>query len=967
MSTEEVPFATATMQLRSQTHRRMARLFFGVAAGLASLGALGFLIGLLGTAPGARFGAVLACSLLATSALWAARRRDVASPVSLMPVVWAAVVMLGLLAVATGHGLRTVSLGFMALLACLSLVLGGPRAGLRLAAFEAAVLAMLAVHHARGGFPVPPGAQATWVDALIGHTLLLAGGIGAGWILRRLSEQAFRTADEREQRFRHLLNIAADHYFELDSQLRFSLIESTDQAGLAPQGQRRTEAMIGKPPWELADLRTTPERMRQHRADLEAHRPFNDFVFEGPVRDDHIASLSVTGRPRFDRHGQFVGYWGVTRDVTDQVAQEREVQRSRAMLEQLVSTGPDAITLTELATGRYVMVNRAFTQFTGYRSDEVIGRTSHELGIWTNDADREHVVSTVQRDGRIESVPITFQGKYGQLLLVTISAARFELDGLHYLVINARDVSRTERVRLEYEAILENATIGIAYTRDHHIVHGNRRCEEMFGYASGALVGKPSRVFWKSEIEYHEVQQVFGPQLAEGRPVESERWLTRADGSQFLCRVQAQAIDPTHPVRGGTIWLFEDVTERRRVEQALAQARDAAEAASRAKSAFLANMNHEIRTPLNGILGFTQLALRPDVDAERLRDYLRQIQQSAQGLAAIISDVLDLAKIEAGKLQVEQLPFSLNESLRMLRDTYAPLAEAHGLAFELGVEPEVPDGVVGDALRLRQVVGNYLSNALKFTESGRVRVHVHRRPDGRVQFDVEDTGPGIAPDVRERLFVPFSQADTSTTRRFGGTGLGLSICRELATLMRGEVGVASQPGVGSRFWLAVPLPQAALSVAEAPPAIDDASALVGMRVLVAEDNPVNMMITVAMLEHWGVQATQVGDGEQAVRAARSAADQGRAFDAVLMDLQMPRMDGFAATVALRRHFDAAALPIIALTAAAMVSEREQGSAVGMTDFVTKPIDANRLREALLRCWPRVARLGGDGPVGAPPP
>jgi len=445
------------------------------------------------------------------------------------------------------------------------------------------------------------------------------------------------------------------------------------------------------------------------------------------------------------------------------------------------------------------------------------------------------------------------------------------------------------------------------------------------------------------------VRQLVGPALGRGEAVELERRGRRKDGSTFLARVRGRAIDPDRPAEGGTVWIVEDVTERRQFELALARARDDAEAASRAKSAFLANTSHELRTPLNGMIGLTHLARSPDTPEPQRLQYLDQIAESAQSLAGIISDILDLSKIEAGKLQIEATVFDLGDLLRALQRSYATLAAACGLELQFELSDGVEDAVHGDAMRVRQVVSNFLSNAIKFTGRGHVRLAVSR-PGGpetaRVRFEVADTGPGIEETTRQRLFMPFTQADQSTTRRYGGTGLGLSICRELATLMGGEVGVESLPGHGSTFWAELPLPRAA---ALPPPALPaNARALEGARVLMVEDNPVNMMIAVAMLERWGVDVAQAHDGHEAVTEVHVAAAAGHPFDAVLMDVQMPVMSGHEATRVLRASVAGRQLPIIALTAAALVTERDEALAAGMNDFLTKPIDAEKLLATLVR-------------------
>jgi len=457
-------------------------------------------------------------------------------------------------------------------------------------------------------------------------------------------------------------------------------------------------------------------------------------------------------------------------------------------------------------------------------------------------------------------------------------------------------------------------------------------------------------VVWASEADYAEVGRLIGPALARGETVEIEREVCRRDGSRFLARLRAGVVDARRPTEGGTVWIVEDVTERRQFEEALARARDDAEAANRAKSAFLANTSHELRTPLNGLLGMARLARDPGLAEPLRQQYLAQIEDSAQSLAAIITDILDLSKIEAGRLPIEAAPFDLAGLLHSLARTYRTLADARGLQLLLDVDPALGPWVSGDALRVRQILTNYVANAIKFTERGFVRVSARRvgGPAGPVRLECEDTGPGIASDVQIELFRPFTQADQSTTRRFGGTGLGLSICRELAALMGGQVGVASEPGQGSRFWAELPLAPASAPAAAVAPAPADTAALAGLRVLMVEDNAVNMLIAVATLERWGVLVTQALDGAEAVRAVAAAP---QPFDLVLMDVQMPGMSGHEATRELRRLPAGRAVPIVALTAAALVSEREQALASGMDDFLTKPIDADRLQAALLR-WRR---------------
>lgn len=732
-------------------------------------------------------------------------------------------------------------------------------------------------------------------------------------------------------------------------------------AALAMFGYRDAAAMGGSDLLALYEPGDSRERAAERMALLQtmpAGESLDVTEFQLVLRSGRRLSVRGTGVAVATERGQAV--LSIYVDDTERQAAEDAVRRSEALLSHLVASSPDVITLTDFQTGRYAMVNRSFEQLTGWTADEVVGRTSMEIGIWADLADRERLVAAVRAQGRFQDLPVAFRRRDDSTAPMLVSGARFAMGGREYLVLNARDVTEIERSRLEREAILDNASLGIALTRDQKFQMVNPAFEAMLGWPDGSIIGQPGCVVWPSEAEYVAVGQRISPALLRGEQVEIECTVRRRDGSSFLCRMLARAVDPSHPSRGGTIWVVEDITERRRLDEALARARDAAEAASRAKSAFLANTSHELRTPLNGLLGLAQLARAPGVDDARRGQYLDQIVDSAQALAMVVSDILDLSKIEAGRLTVESQPFDLGALLQSLRQGYAPLAAARGLSLALDAAPTI--GLVqGDALRVRQILTNFLGNAIKFTSSGGVRLVVHPpRSDGTqaiVRFEVHDTGPGIDEATLPRLFQPFTQADESTTRRFGGTGLGLSICRELAALMGGQVGVRSVHGQGSCFWAELPLPSTQPAQvpggdqAVAQAAIDQAAMnarTVGAHVLMVDDNEINMMVAVAQLQQFGVRVGQAADGRQALDAVAAADAAGDPFDLVMMDLQMPVLSGYEVTRELRRQHPPEALPIVAYTAAALVTERQAALAAGMNDFLPKPCHADQLRAMVAR-------------------
>ena len=434
----------------------------------------------------------------------------------------------------------------------------------------------------------------------------------------------------------------------------------------------------------------------------------------------------------------------IYQDETELLQAEVSRARSEALMTHLVATSPDLITLTDLATGRYVMVNDAFVRVSGWRRDEAVGKTALELGVWPDAEASERFVREVGEQGEVRDRAVEFTDRQGRGFSLLVSAACFTLEGRDYLVLNGRDVTVIERERLEREAILQNASIGIAMTRDRVFQLANPKFAQMFGWDGHSLVGQPGAVVWPSDEAYAALSSEVGAALARGDPIDVERVMARRDGSTFVCRLLARAVDPTHPSKGATIWIADDVTERRAVEQALAQARDDAEAANRAKSAFLANTSHEIRTPLNGLVGLARLARQPGLDEARRERYLQQIDDSAQALSGVISDILDLSKIEAGKLRLEATDFDLHALLESIEHGYAALAEARALVLSMSVDAAVPRRVRGDPVRVRQVLSNYLSNALKFTEHGGVRIEVRRARRDAVAL----RGPGQRPGHR---------------------------------------------------------------------------------------------------------------------------------------------------------------------------------------------------------------------------
>ncbi len=412
--------------------------------------------------------------------------------------------------------------------------------------------------------------------------------------------------------------------------------------------------------------------------------------------------------------------------------------------------------------------------------------------------------------------------------------------------------------------------------------------------------------------------------------------------------------------------------------EALEQAWQQAEAATRAKSEFLANVSHEIRTPMNAIVGFTELFQKTELD-ETQRDYLSHMESASKLLLGVVNDILDSSKVEAGMMSIEQIDFKLGEVVDKVVSLIRLKADAKGLELTVSIDAAIPPCLIGDPLRLGQALGNLADNAVKFTDVGRIQIRgeLVEREDTRclVRFTVADTGIGISDEELSRLFVAFSQADSSVTRKFGGTGLGLMIAKNLVALMGGEIAVESTPGQGSRFSFIVPfcvderlspLPEALFSASstlydlEEPPdgSAERADRLRDARVLVVDDNPINRKIAGEVLIDFGLSPDFAADGQQAVDAVADSD-----YDLVFMDLQMPVMGGLEATRRIRAMVQHAALPIVAMTAHAMNGEREKCLAAGMSDYLSKPIDLSELRSLLVR-WCNLPGEGGRGRHGA---
>jgi PAS domain S-box-containing protein len=488
----------------------------------------------------------------------------------------------------------------------------------------------------------------------------------------------------------------------------------------------------------------------------------------------------------------------------------------------------------------------------------------------------------------------------------------------------------------------------------------NQKLADLLGFPSPEdMLGKEFIDYWDETIRHPHNPSY--DEFKRHHNIEGELLMRRGDGVPITVHVAGRIQRDAEGRFLRTHGILLDVTERRAMEaeilalnadleQKIAERTAQLQDATEAKSRFLASMSHEIRTPMNAVLGLAQMLEQENL-AEQPLEMVRRIRAAGRSLLGIINDILDFSKIEAGQLGVEPRPFKLADVLKHLDDLIGATARNKGLVLRLEEITPLSGRLVGDALRLEQVLINLAGNAVKFTERGEIAIRVApleaNEASARLRFEVRDTGIGMTPEAMAKLFLPFSQADRGIAHRFGGTGLGLSISKRLVELMGGAIGVESRPGVGSAFWFELPFER----VGEDEGTRDTEQArvygprLAGLRVLVVDDNQINRYLADRALGKEGARVTLVNDGQQAIDCLRADP---RGFDVVLMDIQMPVLDGLTATRAIRGELGLAALPVIALSASVLDEERQAALDAGMNDFLSKPIDLDSMNEMIVR-------------------
>ncbi len=495
-----------------------------------------------------------------------------------------------------------------------------------------------------------------------------------------------------------------------------------------------------------------------------------------------------------------------------------------------------------------------------------------------------------------------------------------------------------------FRSLSESAPVGVIRSdADGELVYANAKSAEIFAITEQEMHAKG----WRKRLHPEDVDVLRSKR--KEKYWEFETRLLLPDSAIRWVHVRSSALEDAGGGFAGRIASIDDITQRRQAFQFLQEAKETAEAANRAKDFFLANVSHELRTPLNGVLGMSDQLLESGLNAEQL-EMAQLIRESGLALLTVVDDMLDLNQMEAGKLSIARTSFELRKSIQQTVALFEAGARKKGLRIVVQCPAQLPDSYYGDASRIKQILANYLSNAIKFAGEGEVAVKVKGEAAGRAMdllLAVSDCGPGIELEVQSKLFGSFSKIDNSLTRRNGGLGLGLAICKRLSELMNGSVGVSSAPGKGSTFWVRLPLecPQPRVDPNARGTAKSNGSAGVG-RVLLVEDNPINQKVAMGALRRLGWQADAADNGVVAVELFQK-----NRYCLIFMDCQMPEMDGYLATKQIRdweAFHNQPPVPIIALTAHALAGDRERCLAAGMNDYVAKPFGLEELRNALTR-------------------
>jgi len=716
-------------------------------------------------------------------------------------------------------------------------------------------------------------------------------------------------------------------------------------------------------------------------------------IFRGVASGEHSGALSneldklEKEKRRGDELGDLTQSFMAMNDAINQKI--RQINEINASLEQtiaertsalaakeqeartLIENSPDTIARYDRECRR-IYVNPAFGAMAAGGVAALLGKKPSEIPGGPNMEIYETKIKEVFASGENAQFELKWPGKDGREIYSHIRLTpEHDLSGKVTAVLGVgRDITErrhaeeeTTQLKAQLQTQIERMPIGfIVWDKDFSVSTWNNAATKIFGFTEREALGKHPYDFIVPAAAKPAIDELWSRLIKGDMDAYSVNENLTRDGRTIVCEWTNTPLRNEDGSTTSVLSMVQDVTERRNAQAALQAAKEQAEEANHAKSNFLSNMSHEIRTPMNSIIGMAQLALRHASD-KKLHNYLTNILQSGEHLLGIIDDILDFSKIEAGKFMLENTVFNFDQVKQTLTNLVGWRATEKGLNLRFDIDSEIPADLWGDALRLNQILLNYINNAIKFTRQGGIDVRVRKVEETEagylLRFEVQDTGIGITEEQKHQLFKAFQQADLSTSRQYGGSGLGLVISQRLAGLMGGEVGCESEPGKGSTFWFT-----ARLDKGKSLPGDDGGKQVArgmeipamtvfkGARILLAEDHPINQLVAVGFLEDAGAAVSVVSNGQEALDLL-----QREFFDCVLMDVQMPVMDGLEATRLIRADADLGKIPVIALTANASDEDRENCISAGMSDFISKPFNPDSFYHTIAR-WLRKDFQGG---------
>ena len=645
----------------------------------------------------------------------------------------------------------------------------------------------------------------------------------------------------------------------------------------------------------------------------------------------------------------------VSRDVTERKQSEEALRASEHRLQVVIDTVNDGITFSD-EKGHFEVFNKTMEQLTGYAWEEA-NAGDFTSRLYPNPADRQRALDGLKellQKGVLREIESTIVTKAGERRTILTSTSLLRINGKRMFLSAYRDITLRKMVQkaleeseARFRELYDEAPIGYhELDSQGRIIRVNRKELEMFGYSAAEMIGQP---VWKFSEDSKGSEEAVKAKLS-GTLVPKgsyERVVVRKNGTKMPVLVDEQIVRHQEGTIVGIRTTIQDITKQKETEHALHDAKEAAEAATRAKSQFLAVMSHEIRTPMNGVIGMTDLLLNTELSPEQ-RDYVETVRTSGEALLAIINDILDFSKIESGRIDLEQHPFELKECIEEVFELFAPKAVQKSLDLLYWIDPRVPLVVIGDKLRLRQVLFNLVGNAIKFTDRGEIYASVSLKwklgNDCQLECFVRDTGIGIPRDRIDRLFKAFSQVDSSTTRKYGGTGLGLAISMRLVELMGGQIWVESEEGKGTTFHFSIKIAAAADTMALPHVVVRGKNPeLLNKRVLIVDDNATNLQVLRLQCEYWGMIPRTSASPEEALEWIHK----GDPFDIAILDMLMPKMDGIqlAAKIAAIRSKEV--LPLLLLSSSTPHDEELKKGKDLFVSMVPKPVKQDQLFNVIL--------------------